>query len=190
MKATGLPCDLQTLLQSRVFTVKHIPAACQARVTSVLAGQISAYCTEPCQERLFGLLSFPKLVLRTAPGKGTRAPEHLLTAMELRLQLFCMGDCKQLWDMALRENTNANNHTPTLARGAKRQKTGGGASLSERTVGRIRELVAEGASKKALQLLTSPGIHDSSDAGVLQELRRLHPQAESQLPIYATHSQQ
>ena len=57
--------------------------------------------------------------------------------------------------------------------------------MPERTVARVRELVAEGASKKALQLLTSSGIHDSSDPGVLQRLGMLHPAADGQLPLYA-----
>ena len=184
-KSTDLPCDLQTLLKCRLFSVKHVPAGCQERVTSVLAGTISAYCRDPCEAWLFGLLAFPKLVLRTAPSKGSRASEHLQAAMDLRLQLFCLGHYKQLWDQALRECPNANTFTAPVTRAAKRQKTGGGEKLSERTVNRVRELVGEGASKKALQLLTSSGIHDSSDPAVIRRLRELHPSAEGILPLYA-----
>ena len=60
--------------------------------------------------------------------------------------------------------------------------------MPERTVARVRELVAEGASKKALQLLTSSGIHDSSDPGLLRRLGMLHPAANGPLPLYAHHS--
>ena len=141
----------------------------------MLAGTISAYCKDPCEKRLFGLLAFPKLVMRTAPSKGSHAPEHLLAALELRLHLFCLGHYQQLWDQALRENANADTFSAPVARAAKRQKTGERAKLSGRTVNRVRELVGEGASKKALQLLTSSGIYDSSDPTVLRRLGELHP---------------
>ena len=70
-KASDLPCDLQTLLKCRLFTVKHVPAGCQERVTTVLAGTIAAYCKDPCEKRLFGLLAFPKLVQKVATLRST-----------------------------------------------------------------------------------------------------------------------
>ena len=90
-KATGVPCDMQSLLRSRIFTVKHVPAGSQSKVSAALAGIISAYCADPCEAHLFGMMALPKLVLRTAPAKGSRGPEHLLTILEHRLQLFCDG---------------------------------------------------------------------------------------------------
>ena len=184
-KATGVPCDMQSLLRSRIFTVKHVPAGSQAKVSAALAGIIAAYCADPCEAHLFGMMAFPKLVLRTAPAKGSRGPEHLRTVLEHRLQLFCDGGYQTLWDHALRDNCNALNFNAATARAVKRQRTGGGEQVSDRTLDRVRELVAEGASKKALQLLTSTGIHDSSDPLVIQQLRKLHPPQEGELPLYA-----
>ena len=159
-------------------------AGCQGKVTSVLAGTLSAYCNDPCEARLFGVLAFPKLVLRTVPVKGNNATEQLVLALEQRLHLFQCGDYQSLWDPAMRDNPNANTFSAPVTRAAKRQKTGAGAP-AERTLARVRELVAEGASKKALQLLTSTGIHDSSDPAVIEHLKRLHPAPDAPLPLYA-----
>ena len=183
-KGKTIPCGLQALLQCRIFTVKHVPAGCQGKVTSVLAGTLSAYCNDPCEARLFGVLAFPKLVLRTLPVKGNNATEQLVLALEQRLHLFQCGDYQSLWDQAMRDNPNANTFSAPVTRAAKRQKTGAGAP-AERTLARVRELVAEGASKKALQLLTSTGIHDSSDPAVIEHLKRLHPAPDAPLPLYA-----
>ena len=183
-KGKTIPCGLQALLQCRIFTVKHVPAGCQGKVTSVLAGTLSAYCNDPCEARLFGVLAFPKLVLRTVPVKGNNATEQLVLALEQRLHLFQCGDYQSLWDQAMRDNPNANTFSAPVTRAAKRQKTGAGPP-AERTLARVRELVAEGASKKALQLLTSTGIHDSSDPAVIEHLKRLHPAPDAPLPLYA-----
>ena len=147
-KATGVPCDMQSLLRSRIFTVKHVPAGSQSKVSAALAGIISPYCADPCEAHLFGMMAFPKLVLRTAPAKGSRGPEHLLTVLEHRLQLFCDGGYQTLWDHALRDNSNALNFNSTTTRAVKRQRTGGGERVPDRTLDRVRELVADGASKR------------------------------------------
>ena len=55
-------------------------------------------------------------------------------------------------------------------------------TFDARTVDATRAMVAEGAPGKALTLLTSQGVHDSSDPEVLQRLKDLHP-AGPTLPV-------
>ena len=184
-KAGHLPCDMQSMLQSRIFTIKHVPAASQANVSAAFAGIISAYCHDPCESHLFGMLAFPKLVLRTAPAKGNRAGEHLFMIIEHRLQMFCDGGYQGLWEAALKDNAQALAPSGPSTRAAKRQKLGLDGRVPDRTLDRVRELVGEGASKKALQLLTSSGIHDSADPAVMQQLRKLHPPQTGDFPLYA-----
>ena len=188
-RTAAMPCGFQTLMQSRVFTVKHVPASCQERVTATLSGAIRQYCLDPCDERLFGLLAFPKMVLRTIPTGGGQAAEHLRVAIEHRLTAYCAGDYNGLWEQAMKDNPNANSFSAPVTRGAKRQRVGGGSErIPDRTLARVRGLVAEGASKTALQLLTSTGIHDSSDPAVIQKLQELHPSPAGPLPLFAPDS--
>jgi len=49
---------------------------------------------------------------------------------------------------------------------------------SDSTAAAVRALLAEGASGRALQLLTSDGVYDAADPTVLARLRELHPQVE------------
>jgi hypothetical protein len=63
-------------------------------------------------------------------------------------------------------------------RGRKRARvTMSEEALPLATVRRMKELVGEGASKKALDILLLPGSHDPSDPMVLSGLRELHPAA-------------
>ena len=139
---------------------------------------------DPCEARLFGLLASPKMVVRTIPTGGGQAAEHLRVAIEHRLTALCAGDYNGLWEKAMKDNPNANSFNAPMTRGAKRQREGGGAErLPDRTLARVRGLVAEGASKKALQL-----IHDSSDPAVLRKLQQLHPDSAAPLPLFAADS--
>jgi len=46
---------------------------------------------------------------------------------------------------------------------------------SDRTAAAVPALLGEGATGRALQLLTSDGVYDMADPAVLARLRKLHP---------------
>ena len=54
--------------------------------------------------------------------------------------------------------------------------------LSSDQLARVRQLLAEGAAKKALQSLTSEGSHDPTNPFIWNRLLELHPQNPTPLP--------
>jgi hypothetical protein len=54
--------------------------------------------------------------------------------------------------------------------------------LSSDQLQRVRQLLSEGAAKKALQLLDSVGTHDPWDPFVWNRLQELHPHQKKPLP--------
>ena len=68
----------------------------------------------------------------------------------------------------------------TPPRGADPSQAG---PLSQQQLDRVRQLLSDGAGKKALQLLNSAGLHDPSDPHVLARLKELHPPPHEQLPL-------
>jgi hypothetical protein len=73
-----------------------------------------------------------------------------MAALELRLQLFCGGHYKQLWEQALRENANANNFSPPVTRAVKRQRTGGGGKVAGKDSGTGARAGGGGGIKEGL----------------------------------------
>ena len=63
------PLPFHDLLQARVSTIRHVPAALQQQVSTVLAAALTRYTAEPTDGHLFVLLGFPKLVLRSVKSR-------------------------------------------------------------------------------------------------------------------------
>ena len=120
------------------------------------------------------MLCLPKLVLRTIPVRGRRGPEQLVSAIESRLSLFNTGQLDVLWNNALQECPNALPANIVETRARKRQRTNSG-TPTDRTTARVRELVGEGAIKKALVALNSSGLHNPEDPLIRARLEELHP---------------
>ena len=79
------PTDLRTILGVHVPIIHHVPVATRAEVSGALACALHAYCQDPTQGRLYALLAFPKLVLRTVPTKGRHTADHIVATLKHRL---------------------------------------------------------------------------------------------------------
>ena len=164
------PASVLDILRCRVPTLRHVPGGLQADVTRILAGTIEGYVASPCPSSLFGVLAFPKLVLRPVRVRGKHAAQQQEAALRLRLGLFERGEWGQLWE-ALTKDLNP----PGVATRAAKRARGDGPGAEEASRRRVEALVADGAPGKALQNLLSSGVHDSSDPAVLAKLRELNP---------------
>jgi hypothetical protein len=170
------PLPLQEVLACRLQPIHHLPAALQSDFSGALTAALRRYCSAPTDGNLFALLAFPKLTLRSPVVRGRFSHDHLVTGIRQRLALFTKGDIKALWDELQEEIKRGQNAGGVETRGAKRTRQAEGA-ISSTTMRRVRRLIGEGASRKALDMLTSHGTHDPSDPGVLAVLRTLHPRA-------------
>ena len=106
-----------------------------------------------------------------------------MACVQRRLRLFLRADLETLWKEALEEHPdslNAGGGVQTRQR--KRQRVAPDRPLSSEQLTRIRQQLAEGAAKKALQLLNSVGSHDPWDPHVWNRLKELHPGAKHPLP--------
>jgi hypothetical protein len=175
----GAPCDPQEILLTRATTVIHAPSATQELITDTLADLLMAYTSAPSRDTIFGLLSFPKLVLRPISSRGKEATEDLITAIRRRISLFRKGEYATLMSELRKAESEREGIIET--RGAKRARTDP-ASLPESTMRRVRTLVGEGAPAKALQLLLSDGTHKAADPAVWAKLQELHPEGKPVRP--------
>lgn len=176
------PTDLPTLLGARVPTIRHVPNAAQRDVSQGLAGVIQAYCAQKSLPALWQMLGFAKLILRPAPGRKKTSGEELTLLLRSRLDRLTKGDMAGLWqDVLAQYPTALQPRKSGEQRGGQSSKPGDG-PLTQAQLDRVRQLLSEGAAKKALQLLNSVGVHDPSDASVWKTLEDLHPQPMEPLP--------
>ena len=159
------------ILGLRVATIRHIPAALQEHWSRVQAAILDAFCTSPSELLLWGLVAMPKLVLRITRTRGKNAANHQQELIRSRLHQFEQGEWHTLW-ATLKAESAAPEGPET--RSAKRARTEVHATNSA-AVRRAQQCLAEGSPGKALQQLTSPGLHDPRDPGVWEKLRQLHP---------------
>jgi hypothetical protein len=168
------PLPFREVLGTRAPTVAHMPAALQRLVSAEFARTIADYCDSPDYGGLFSILAFPKLVMRAPKLAGRNAATHAEAAIQDRLNRFIGGDVLGLTLELLKEHPVDPPGTSTRA--AKRARLGSDeAVIAPEKLRRIRQLLAEGAPRKALDVLTSRGSLDPTDPTVLAALRRLHP---------------
>jgi hypothetical protein len=166
------PLPLMALLQLRVTTVRHLPSVLQGDVSSALGAAIARYCSSATDEHLFAVLGFPKLVLRAQASKGRKGHETQILGIAKR---FMAGDLLSLWT-DLQSQDDRSGAPETRSRKRARVELDEGA-IPAPLAQRMRQLVGEGATRKALDLLLSTGTHDPEDPEVIARLRALHPTA-------------
>ena len=183
---THPPCEIETLLKARIPTMRHIPNAIQREASQALAGAIQSYCSQKDTGSLWLLISFAKLILRPVAGKGKNPGDQTAVILRQRIGRFLKGDTHGLWNDACAQYPDAING----GTGPKRQRASHPpprgehpCPLTQSQLDRVRQLLADGAAKKALQLLNSSGVHDPTDPTVLQRLEALHPPPREDIPI-------
>ena len=167
---TPPPVPLREVLALNLSTVRHVPGSVRPRVQLAVAQALRGLVDGMDAISLWRLQAFPKLVLR-----GTGDPKahpgldagHIIAA---RLDQWEAGSFCDLWLQAKAENDKGKKQPPKPKGTAPKLKP-----TDEKLVGAMRALVAEGAPRKALNLLTSDGLHDLTDPTVLPRLQALHP---------------
>ena len=166
------------ILKLRVSVIRHLPSGLQAEFSTALGGSVGRYAVDPSLANLFAVLALPKLTMRSPVVKGRFSHEHLVSTIRTRLRTFISGDLKTLWeDLAAEQDRLLPQGAQTRARKRARLSQHADA-IPAATLRRMRQLVAEGASRKAVDVLMTPGSHDSSDPHVLAKLRSLNPPAQ------------
>ena len=170
-----VPCEVYEILQARVPTVRHIPQGAQMAVSQALAGIVQAYCTHKSVPALWQLVAFAKLVLRPAPGKGKPSAEDMALLIRHRIGRLLKGDLMALWVETCAQYPQGSERRRTSSNSHRRTDPNKAGPLTQQQLDRVRQLLSDGAAKKALQLLNSAGVHDPSDPMVLARLQELHP---------------
>ena len=155
---------------AKVSTIRHLPAAILVEVGNALGCCIHTYCRNPTLPAMFALQGFAKLILRPARTVGKYSTDQTVDAVRQRLALLQKGDLESLWTMLKDDRSDG-----VGTRVAKRRRTTVVDELPQGFVRRLENLVAEGAPKKALTILSSAGAHDPNDPEVWAKLRELHP---------------
>ena len=174
------PTDILTMLGARIPTIRHVPNAAQRDVSQALAGVIQAYCSDRGPATLWQMLAFAKMILRPAPGKKEVPSEQLVVLLRHRISRLQKGDLHGLWGEACSQFPQTANGVTDRAQPRRQGSTEG--PLSPQQLDRVRQLLSEGAAKKALQLLNSAGTHDPNDVKVWARLEELHPDQKQALP--------
>ena len=118
--------------------------------------------SHPNDSTLFGVLGFPKLILRP-PRSVERVPDENLTAvLKQRVEFLRQGDWDRLWADLLKDGPPARTQPD---RAAKRPREDEGV-IPDSLQRRIQQAVADGTPQKAVQMLHSVGIHEPSDPKV------------------------
>ena len=91
------PVALSVILGLRVHTLRHVPGVLQDQLKRVFSATIQLYVATPNESTLFGLLAFPKLVLRAVQVKGKQAQTQVVEKVRARLSAFQNGDWQTLW---------------------------------------------------------------------------------------------
>ena len=175
------PCSLQELLTCRVPTLRHVPSSFQREFSDALASYLHLYSLHKTDEWLFGVLSLPKLVLRATTMQGKNKVDHLTGTLRSRLGAFLAGDLTRLWDQLIIDHPNALNTGRPETRARKKARTTQG-PVPSHVLAQIRQLLHDGAAKKALQLLNSIGTHDPHDPAIWLKLQSLHPAPKTRMP--------
>ena len=118
---------------------------------------------------LFRLLLFPRIALAARkPSEGVPA-NGARDALNERCVFVLRSDIPTILGR-FRDNDQAR-----PARKKARRPQQATRPDNERTLAAIRALMAEGAPARAVQLLTSAGLHDPDDQAVQIKLAQLHP---------------
>ena len=182
-----LPMSILDMLAIRAPTIRHVPSKVQGLVSEALASAINQYLRDPSDIALFALLAFPKLTLRPVNVRGKFSVDLSAATIQTRVSRFLQGDLDALCDEVAKEAESLAAGVET--RSKKRARTGGASEsepINPNVLRRVRQLVAEGAPRKALQVLNSTGIHDPEDPAVWRKLQQLHPDRAPPEPSHLT----
>ena len=158
-------------------TLRHVPSEARPGVQQALAQALARLSARKDLRSLWDVLALPKLLLRGTGDPRSHPSVSGAGVILKRLVSWDKGDYASLWKEVQQEVAVAN-----LAR-ASRVKGKGPAGptapktperTSALTIDKMRGLVAEGAPRKALNLLLSDGLHEAS-SDVLLKLAELYP---------------
>jgi len=170
--------DLVHLLETRILTLRRVPIAASSMCAQALTCLLQALEREQTWETLARLLFSPRIAL-AAPARGGRATR---SSSIQQCRLNCLAAVLDpLGELIARIHRQAATDGPRT-RAQSRAAAPGTATASPQaldgTAAAVRALQAEGAPRRALQLLTSDGVCDAGDPAVLTRLCDLHPQGE------------
>ena len=121
---------------------------------------------------LWGVLAFPKVVLRETGDPKSHPNLDAAKIVDRRLTLWETGNYTGLWEEVVREATTLEGKKrPTRADAGANRPLRKDATLVEK----MRALISEGAPRKALNLLMTNGLHSATDPAVMMRLAELHP---------------
>ena len=165
------PVSIYEVLAARAQTIRHIPISLHGEWSQLQASCINAFCDSPNTTTLWAMLALPKLTLRPPKVRGKHAAAHTIDLLRARLTSFQNGDWAGLWD-TLQKEADAQGGVQT--RSAKKSRTET-SSPDAGAVRRAKQSLADGCPGKALQQLSSQGIHDVHDPHIWDSLQKLHP---------------
>ena len=167
------PPPIMEVLQLRITTVRHVPAALQGDVSTALTSAIQRYCHVQSDQALFAVLAFTKLVLRAPRVQGKGTQQAVVEILRGRVKKFLEGHLDILMSELTKEMSSRPGPEGVETRSRKRARTNEEPTDNIRR--RIRVLVGEGAPRKALDVLLSSGLHDVANPEVVATLKSLHP---------------
>ena len=160
---TNLP-DLATICQASIVTVKHIPKPCRNLFAEVLCQELNTATRDPSLLNVTRLFALPKAVLRAPPRGGRANRNSLSNAINAKLRKWKAGDIGAVWQEAVAPEPTKRGRKPkpVVVSDLERQKR------------QVINAAQDGQYGKAARILTSDGMHASSDA-VVAKMKELHP---------------
>ena len=170
---------LQTLLRTSHPSIRHLPTPIRPMLAAHYAHIIHTYTQSPSDDNLWLLWAFPKLILAAPARSGKR--HHKQTELEItrKLALWTAGEFQALLSQYHQAHANKHNLRSTT------KKDGSSAIDNDSPLmRRIKNLVEDGASNKALKTIMSNGIMDANLPEVHEALVNLHP--DGQCPLFSS----
>ena len=157
--------SLESVLTSRVPTMRHIPKAARIPCAEAFTAALEAFAQTPDLSTSFLVLAFPKLVLRAIPRGGRKHQKQAAKLVFARLQQWRTGQFHQLLTLG----------SPVPARTRRAEPPAEPDSISPSLRRAVVQAAADGALSKAARLLFN-GSTPSADAHAA--LQALHPAAD------------
>ena len=163
------PVPLRDVFALNAPTLRHIPGGARPRIQLALSRVLRGFVNRLDAVSFWMVMAFPKLVLRATGDPRAHQGLDVSQVVLTRLDLWEAGSFRDLWDQAKKEVEKPSK------KGAQAPPQPTAKKIDEKMVSSMRALVADGAPRKALNLLSSNGLHSVGDPEVLAKLQALHP---------------
>ena len=163
------PVPLREVFSLNAPTLRHVPGGARPRVQLAFSRALRALVSQLDAISFWQVMAFPKLVLRATGDPRTHQGLDVSQVVLNRLDLWEAGFFADLWGQAKKDVEKP------LKKGAPSKPNLSKKQVDEKMVASMRSLVSDGAPRKALNLLTSDGLHSVADPAILTKLQALHP---------------